>query len=69
MKTSARDRSPALMPISAVGPYLGGLGRTTVYKLVSEGELTKVKIGPRGYVTTESIAAYLDRLKAAAGTV
>jgi predicted DNA-binding transcriptional regulator AlpA len=65
MKTSTRDRAPALIRISAVGPHLD-IGRTTVYKLIKDGELTKVSIGSRGYVTTESIAAYIDRLKAAA---
>jgi predicted DNA-binding transcriptional regulator AlpA len=54
------------MPIPAVGPHLGGIGRTTVYKLIANGELQKVNIGARGFVTTESVAAYIDRLKAAA---
>lgn len=62
---NTRDRAPALMRIFAVGPHLD-VGRTTVYKLIKDGELTKVNINSRGYVTTESIAAYIDRLKAAA---
>ena len=46
--------------------WLGGLGRTTVYQLIEQGELTKVNIGRRSFITTNSIAAYLDRLSEAA---
>jgi len=42
--------------------------RSTVYKLVREGELTPVKIGGRRYVVTQSMRDYVDRLvKAAVG--
>jgi predicted DNA-binding transcriptional regulator AlpA len=46
--------------------WLGGIGRTTVYELIKRGELVKVNIGRRGFVTSESLAAYVDRLTAAA---
>ncbi|MGC5248184.1 helix-turn-helix domain-containing protein [Gordonia sp. DT219] len=57
----------SLYSIDETAEQLGGISRTTVYELVSAGELTKVKLGRRGLVTAESIAAYVDRLKFAAG--
>ena len=32
---------------------LGGVSRTTVYDLVNHGELVKVNIGRRGFITAE----------------
>lgn len=55
-----------LVPINAARTRLGGIGRTMLYELIEAGELTKVKIGTRGFVTAESIAAYVDRLKSVA---
>ena len=55
-----------LVPINATRARLGGIGRTMLYELVGRGDLTKVNIGTRGFITAESIAAYVDRLKAAA---
>ena len=46
--------------------WLGGVGRTTVYELIKRGELTHVHIGRRGFITTESLAAYVERLAEAA---
>jgi excisionase family DNA binding protein len=45
---------------------LGGLSRTTVYELVKQGHLVKVNIGRRGFITAESLRAYVDRLSEAA---
>jgi hypothetical protein len=45
---------------------LGDLGRTKFYELVDSGQLTRVKIGRRGFVTATSLAAYVDRLSEAA---
>jgi hypothetical protein len=47
---------------------LGQLGRTKVYQLVDAGELTKVNIGRRGFITAASIEAYVNRLQEAAPT-
>lgn len=59
-----------LVPIIAgpegVSHALGGIGRTMVYALIRDGELTMAKIGRRSFVTAESIAAYVDRLTDAA---
>jgi excisionase family DNA binding protein len=38
---------------------------TTVYELIKRGEITKVKIGRLGFITSESLEAYMDRLSAA----
>ncbi len=55
-----------LVPISDTCTRLGGISRTTVYELINRGELVKVNIGTRGFITAESIAAYVDRLTKAA---
>jgi hypothetical protein len=45
---------------------LGDIGRTKLYELGDAGEIEMVKIGRRSFVTTRSIAAYVDRLSQAA---
>lgn len=53
-----------IVPIQEARCALGGIGRTTLYELVKQGEIVKVNIGTRGFITAESLAAYLDRLGA-----
>jgi hypothetical protein len=55
-----------LVPIPDSCSMLGRVSRTTVYDLVNKGELVKVNIGRRGFITAESLAAYVDRLAEAA---
>jgi excisionase family DNA binding protein len=57
-----------LVPIPEVRHNLGGLGRTTIYDMIDRGELVRVKIGTRAFITAESLAAYVDRITAAAST-
>jgi hypothetical protein len=45
---------------------LGGIGRTVFYELVENKEIEQVKIGRRSFITTKSIAAYVERLREAA---
>jgi len=52
-----------LVGIPGAAGQLGGVCRTTVYKLISTGELELVKIGRRSFVTGESLAAYVERLR------
>lgn len=52
-----------LVPIPDTCRVLGYLGRTKVYELVNAGELTKVSIGRRGFITRASIEAYVERLQ------
>ncbi len=54
-----------LVSIPETRQLLGGIGNTTVYELVNCGEIVKVNIGRRGFITSESLEAYMDRLNAA----
>ena len=51
-----------LVPVSDTMEVLGGIGRTKLYDLVNLGQLTKVNIGSRSFITAESLEAYLERL-------
>ncbi|MCV7298091.1 helix-turn-helix domain-containing protein [Mycobacterium barrassiae] len=54
--------SKRLIPIPEARQLLGGIGHTTVYELVKRGEILKVNIGRRGFITSESLEGYMDRL-------
>lgn len=41
-----------------------GMGESTIFKLIREGELTAVRYGTRTLVRKEELAAFLDRLEA-----
>ena len=45
---------------------LGDISRTTLWELANSGELVRVRIGRRSFVTAESIKEYVERLKVAA---
>lgn len=52
-----------LVPIpEARQEWLGGIGHTKTYDLIKRGLLVKVNIGTRSFITTESLAAYVDSL-------
>jgi hypothetical protein len=51
-----------LVPIPEAPRRLGGLGLTKTYELIKHGELVKVNIGRRGFVTSKSLEAYVNRL-------
>jgi predicted DNA-binding transcriptional regulator AlpA len=55
-------RPPLLLSIPGACEALGGLGRTTLWQLAKDGELTQVKIGRRSFITVKSIEAYVNRL-------
>lgn len=55
-----------LVPVPSTCERLGGVSRTTIYDLVNKGELVKVNIGRRGFITAESLVAYVNRLSEAA---
>lgn len=63
-----REATKLLMPIGEARAALGGVGRTMIYDLISRGEIQKVNIGRRGFVTAASLVAYVDRLTAAAAS-
>jgi hypothetical protein len=54
-----------LVPTPEARVVLGGVGHTTLYELFKSGELTKVNIGRRAFVTAKSLEAYVNRLSAA----
>lgn len=54
-----------LLPIPDACEVIG-IGRTTLYELVDDQEIVLVKVGRRSFITAESLAEYVDRLKAAA---
>lgn len=58
-----------LVSIPEARQVLGGIGHTTVYELIKKGEIDKVNIGRRGFVTSESLEAYMDRLSADSGGI
>ncbi len=54
-----------LLPIwPDAGRALGGLGRTSIYKLIQSGELKTVTIGRRRFVPVSAIKEYAARLDA-----
>ncbi|MDG5483342.1 helix-turn-helix domain-containing protein [Mycolicibacterium gadium] len=60
---TAVDTKPRLLvSISDAREVLGGIGHSTIYELVSQGEIIKVNIGRRGFITSESLDAYVSRL-------
>lgn len=57
----------SLVPFPEARVRLGGIGRTTIYDLIKRGEIAKVNIGRRGFITSESLDAYIDRLSNISG--
>ena len=55
-----------LVPYDETRTKLGGIGRTKLWELVNAGELVRVNVGRRGFITANSIAEYVDRLSSAA---
>lgn len=55
----------ALLSIPDAQVSLGGIGRTMIYQLIQRGEIVKVNVGRRGFITRNSLDAYIDRLTAA----
>lgn len=53
-----------LIPIPDICAALGGISRTTVYNLIARGDLVRVNIGTRAFVTSDSLTAYLEKLSA-----
>jgi predicted DNA-binding transcriptional regulator AlpA len=55
-----------LVSIPEACNQLGGISRTTVYQLVNHGDLVKVNIGSRGFITGQSLHDYVQSLTMAA---
>ena len=50
----------------ATAEKLGGVGRSTVFKLWTSGELPSVRIGKLRFSTDKQLADYIARLEGAA---
>jgi hypothetical protein len=57
-----------LVPYDEAREQLGGIGRSKFYELVAAGELTKVCLGSRVFVTADSIRALVERSTAGAAS-
>lgn len=55
-----------LIPYHEALALLGGIGRTKFHEVIDNGEIVRVKIGRRGFITAKSLAAYVERLSEAA---
>jgi hypothetical protein len=55
-----------LIPYDDARIALGGIGRTTLYELIDSGQIVRVNIGRRGFITAKSLAVYVDSLSEAA---
>lgn len=55
-----------LVPVSEAH-WLVGLGRSKFYEYVAAGEIEIVKVGRRTLVPQESLRAFVERLRGAAG--
>lgn len=53
-----------LLSLPEVSAALGGISRSTVYNLIRTGQLTRVNIGSRAFITSDSLTAYLEKLSA-----
>jgi excisionase family DNA binding protein len=64
---SIEPTRPLLIPIPDSCAMLGGITRPTLYDLINGGEIDRVKIGKRAFITAASIDAYVERqMKASA---
>ena len=63
MATDRDTERPArlLIPITDTCAMLGGITRPTLYDLINGGELDRVRIGRRSFITAQSIHDYVDR--------
>jgi hypothetical protein len=60
------ENLPPLVSIIEARRILGGISRAKAYNLISRGELTRVNIDRRAFVTTDSISKYLEKILAGA---
>lgn len=60
------EKARLLVPYGETRTALGGIGRSTLHLLINDGQLTRVHIGARSFITRASIDAYIARLTAAA---
>lgn len=54
--------SSEILSIPHVQQALGGVSRPTIYRLLSKGQLRRVKLESRAFITRASVDAYLRSL-------
>jgi len=54
-----------LVPYDEARHVLGDIGRTKFYELIDEKRIVRVSIGRRGFITADSLTAYVQSLTAA----
>ncbi|TXI50200.1 helix-turn-helix domain-containing protein [Mycolicibacter arupensis] len=59
-----REVTRRLVPIEDAQVELGGISRTTLYRLIDDGHLIRARIGRRAFITGESLANYINGLTA-----
>jgi hypothetical protein len=65
MNTAAPTDERLLIPGPEARYKLGGIGWTKFCELMKSGELERVTIGRRSFVTAASLYAYVERLRGA----
>jgi excisionase family DNA binding protein len=53
-----------LYDLSGAAMKLGNVSRSTLYRLIDQGKLVRVNIGTKAVITGESLARYVEELKA-----
>ena len=65
MTIASETGNRLLIPRPDARRILGGIGETKLWELEKANELEVVRIGRRSFVTTESLYAYVERLRGA----
>lgn len=60
MSTGTTERM--LVPYDEARRLLGDIGRTKFYELIDQQAIVRVSIGRRGFITAESLSAYVASL-------
>jgi excisionase family DNA binding protein len=53
--------SPILIPVADIGPLLGGLSRSVVYRYLAGGSLRSLQIGRRRFVRRSDLEAFVEQ--------
>ena len=65
---SSSQPTTLLLTIPEACQALGGISRHQLWKLDTAGEITKVNIGSRAFITAASLTEYVNRLTQAAAS-
>jgi excisionase family DNA binding protein len=55
-------KTALMYPIPEAVEVLGGMSRSTLYELLAAGEIEKVKVGRRTYITRDELERYVRGL-------